>query len=106
MKGAEAKADLHTSKARHAAEKLETKQAGHHYHIPGTGIVTGAGHHVPVTTGHQAFGAAGNIPPGSGTTTAATGHHTHGGVGGNIPGSTTTTTHSYQSNLPPYNKHL
>lgn len=98
MKEAEAKADLHASKARHAAETLESKQAGHHYHIPGTGIVSGTGHHVP-GTGHQTH--AHHVP--------GTGHQTHGGATG--PGilpesTTTTTTHNYQGYPPPYNKHL
>ncbi|KAL2901432.1 Late embryogenesis abundant protein 6 [Bienertia sinuspersici] len=68
VKEAEAKAELHGDKARHAAKKLEAKQAGHH--IPGMGVVTGTGQHIPVTTGHQTFGGAGNIPPSSAT-------HTH-----------------------------
>ncbi|XP_021765668.1 late embryogenesis abundant protein 18-like [Chenopodium quinoa] len=84
VKEAEAKAELHNSKAKHTAEKLDAKQLGHHYHMPGTGIVTGADH-VPVKIGNQqAYGAAGNIP---GTRT------------------TTTTTHN-QVQPPHYNKHL
>ena len=96
VKEAEAKADLHADKARHAAEKLESKQAGHHYHIPGTGIVTGTGQHVS-TTG-MGTGTSHQHVPGMGH------HHVPG-----APGSTTTTstTRNYETGYPPhYNKHL
>lgn len=110
VKEAEAKADLHADKARHAAQKLESKQAGHHYHIPGTGIVTGTGQHVSsgTATGHHPIPGIG-----TGTGTGMEHHHIPGMRHHHVPGApgsttTTSTTHNYETGYPAphYNKHL